>query len=323
MDIAVSSRHTEPSIDLSIVIPVYNNIKTLDLLREQLVQVIDGLDLTTEVIFVNDGSTDNSLEKLESYRLSDPRIRVIALTRNFGGQAALCAGFDAVRGDRTLCMDADLENLPEDIPALLAPLDDNFDLVCGVRIDRKGSLIRRRLPSKILNRYVRQHIAHSVQDVGCGMRAMDSRLIKNLERDGERRRMLSPLLLSRARSVAEVPIQHGETLVPGGHSFLSLAAIAVDFYMVTSSRIFIVCGTVAIAAFFIATAVLTAAILQQNAVVGLFGLVSLIGAALLGVLSLVGSYIQRMYHLVQNRPFYEVRAIDGRDLRLRGVPSDD
>jgi len=289
--------------DLSVCIPVFNNRATLDELIDRLHAVLQELGLDYELIFVDDGSRDRSFELLQERAARDPRIRPFAMVRNFGGQAAMCAAFDQVRGRRTVCMDADLENLPEDIPALLAALGDEHDLVCGVRVNRRDSLLGRRLPSKIMNAYVRRQTGTRVRDIGCAFRAMDSRIIHDLAAEGEHRRLITPLLLRRARSVVEVPVQHKPKGVPGGHSLLSLLGIVMDYYLLTARRPFVVSGVASVLAVVVGVAL----------VVGSLG--GLLGPGLLlagaggfgGLLSLVGEYVQRTYQIGQNLPFYQLR----------------
>ena len=133
-------------LELSVVVPVYDSASTLEELVDRLIRVLEEQSLSFELILVDDGSADASLEILRRRAAADGRVRAIALTRNFGGQAARCAGFDLVRGRRTVCLDADLENLPEDIPALLAALDRGADLACGVREGRtRARLAARRV----------------------------------------------------------------------------------------------------------------------------------------------------------------------------------
>lgn len=290
--------------DISVVVPVYNNARTLTELLDRLVRVVDGFGVAVEMLFVDDGSTDDSAALLAARAALDPRIRLLRLARNFGSQAALCAGFDHVRGSRTVCLDADLENFPEDIPALLAALDRGFELACAVREQRQSSLVRRRLPSALLNAYVRQLTGKSVRDIGCGMRAMESRVIRGLADDGEKRRLLSPLLLERARNFVEVPIRHGVNPWPGGHTFLSLLAITSDFFLISSRRPFLVTALAsgAVATLGLATAV--AGLSRGRAMLALAGEAAVLGGALGVLVSLVGEYVQRIYVLQQGRPFY-------------------
>ncbi len=293
--------------ELSIVIPVFNNDRTLGELIDRLLVVLERLDLDWEAVFVDDGSRDSSRRLIGARARSEPRIRLVELARNFGSQAALCAGFEAARGRRIVCMDADLENLPEDIPILLEPLERGHDLVCGYREQRRSSLLRRRLPSALLNAYVRRAVRRPACDIGCGMRAMDASVAANLESEGERRRMLSPLLLARAQSVAEVPIRHGTSPWPGGHTFLTLAAIAVDFWMVTSRRPFLALAVLAGVAGLLALVAVAGAVVAGNTAGARAAWMTFLAAGLVVVICMVGEFVARLYEMSQGRPFYVVR----------------
>lgn len=295
------------SVDLSVVVPVYNNEATLDELIDRLVAVLEPLGLSFELIFVDDGSSDRSWEILRRRAAAEPRLRAYAMKRNFGSQAAICAGFDLVRGKRTVCLDADLENLPEDIPALLAALDRGYELACGVREARQGSWLRRRLPSALFNAFVRRQIGTTVRDIGCGMRAMESHLIHDLAAEGEKRRLITPLLIRRARSVVEVPIRHQPSGAPGGHSFLTLLGIAVDFYLLTARRPFLIAGLVSAAGGAAGVALLLWALAGGGFPVAVVGLVLAVGGLLGGLVSLLGEYVQRSYQIGQGLPFYDLR----------------
>lgn len=289
--------------DLSVCIPVYNNTATLGELIDRLHATLDPMGLDYEIVLVDDGSRDGSLDLLQGRAAGDPRLRVFAMVRNFGGQAALCAAFDQARGRRTVCMDADLENLPEDVPALLAALGDEHDLACGVRVDRRDSLLWRRIPSRLMNAYVRRQTGTRVRDIGCAFRAMDSRIVKDLAAEGEHRRLLSPLLLRRARSIVEVPVRHQPKGVPGGHSFFTLLGIAMDYYLLTARRPFLVSGTISALALVLGLLGLLASPGGSRGV----ALLLAVGGALGGLLSLVGEYVQRIYQIGQALPFYQLR----------------
>ena len=294
-------------LDLSVVVPVYNNAATLDELIDRLLRVLGPLPLSFELIFVDDGSGDASYEILRRRAAAEPRIRPYALKRNFGSQGAICAGFDLVRGKRTVCMDADLENFPEDIPPLLAALDRGFDLACGVREQRQGATFGRQLPSRLFNWFVRRQIGTTVRDIGCGMRAMDSHVIRDLASEGEKRRLITPLLIRRSRRVVEVPIQHRPSASPGGHSFLTLLGIAFDFYLLTARRPFLVAGLLSVAGLAAAAACLLAAALGGGFHAALVGLLLAVGSLVGGLVSLLGEYVQRTYQIGQGIPFYDLR----------------
>lgn len=304
--------------DLSVVVPVYNNASTLNELIDRLLATLDPLDLDFELVLIDDGSSDASWSVMQARALGDSRVRPYALTRNFGSQSAICAGFDLVRGKRTVCMDADLENFPEDIPVLLEALDRGCELACGVREMRRSPLWRR-LSSAVFNAFVRQRIGTTVRDIGCGMRAMDSTVVHQLAAEGERRRLLTPLLLKRARSTVEVPIRHRESGAPS-HSFLSLLAIAFDFYLLTARRPFLVAGLVSGAGVLLGVPILAMAVVGAGgAVVAIAGMFCIIGGLLGGLLALLGEYVQRTYQLGQGLPFYELRSTE----RSEAVPRSE
>jgi glycosyltransferase involved in cell wall biosynthesis len=294
-------------LDLSVVVPVFNNESTLDALVDRVVAALEPTGLCFEMVMVDDGSRDASLAILLRRAAREPRLRVYALTRNFGGQSAICAGFDRVRGRRAVCLDADLENHPEDVPKLLAKLDEGYDLVCGVRENRRDPWLTRRVPSAFMNWYVRRQTGMNVRDIGCGLRAMDASILRNLASEGERRRLVTPMLLRRAHAVAEVPIAHTPSSLRLGHSFLTLLGIAADYYLLTARRPFLMSGLLALAATLLAASLGAAALLRGSATLGLAALGLGAGGLLGGLLSLVGDYVQRVYQLGQGLPFYVVR----------------
>ena len=295
-----AAQHAPGSIDVSVLVPVYNNAATLDELIDRLVAVFEALRICFEIILVDDGSRDSSLAILKARAARDPRIRPLAMVRNFGSQAASCAACDHARGRRVVHIDADLENFPEDIPRLLEYLDRGYDLVCGYRDNRGGSWLRRRMPSMLMNAYVRRQTGSGIRDVGCGLRALDARLIHDLAAEGEARRLLTPVLLRRAQRVAQVPVGHRPKIERGGHSALTLLGIALDYYMLTAHRPFLVSGLICVAAFPIGLAMIVfGRPLPGLTVIGM--------AALGGLVSLLGEYTQRLYQLGQGIPFYKLQ----------------
>jgi glycosyltransferase involved in cell wall biosynthesis len=304
LNAAVPSR-APSDVDLSIVVPVYNNSATLDELLDRLLAVVEPLQLVFEVILVDDGSRDDSLAILKGRAARNPCVRPFALVRNFGSQAAVCAGFDLARGRWVIAMDADLENCPEDIPAILKKLENGHDLVCGYRQTRNAPWLTRRLPSALMNRYVRRQTGTHIQDYACGMRGFQAWVVRDLESAGEARRLLTPLFLQRARLVTEVPLSRGVKHKSGGHSFLSLLGIAADYYMFTARRPFLISGLISVGAFGLAIVlILSGATLE--------GLVLIVGSLFGTLLSLVGEYCQRLYLLSQGTPFYELRDLEDR-----------
>ncbi len=296
-------RLTLNAIDLSVVTPVYNNAATLDELLDRIIKVVEPITADFEIILVDDGSRDESLSILRRRAAADPRIRPLSLVRNFGSQAAACAGLDHVRGRRMVSIDADLENCPEDIPALLEPLDRGYDLVCGYRETRDAPWLRRKLPSLIMNAYIRYQLGTRVRDLGCGMRAMHSWVIRDLESEGENRRLLTPIILRRVRKVAEVPIRPGIQRTSSAHSFLTLLGMAMDYYLLSARRPFLISGL---------TSVLVVGVGSTLLLFGprLAGLVLFASGWLGALMSLLGEYLQRSYQLAQRVPFYKLRQPD-------------
>jgi glycosyltransferase involved in cell wall biosynthesis len=302
LNAAVPSR-APSEIDLSIVVPVYNNSATLNELLDRILAVVEPMRLNFEIILVDDGSRDDSLAILKARAALNPSVRPFALVRNFGSQAAVCAGFDLARGKWVIAMDADLENCPEDIPLLLRELENGHDLVCGYRQARSAPWLTRRLPSALMNRYVRRQTGTSIQDYACGMRGFQAWVVRDLESAGEARRLLTPLFLQRARLVTEVPLSRGVKHKSGGHSFLSLLGIAVDYYMLTARRPFLISGITSLLALGLAIVlVLSGATLE--------GLVLIVGSLFGMLLSLVGEFCQRLYQLSQGTPFYQLRDLE-------------
>ena len=195
-------------VDLSIVIPVYDEEANLPLLWEELRGVLDGLGLAFEVVFVDDGSRDRSAEIVRGFREADPRVRLVRLKANAGETAATDAGFKAVRGAWVVVMDADLQNDPRDIPNLLARLD-RWDAVTGWRVKRgEGDGWLRRLSASIANRVRNRLSDETVQDSGCTFRAFRRECLRDLVLYRGFHRFIPTLLKMRGYRVIEVPVNH-------------------------------------------------------------------------------------------------------------------
>ncbi len=195
-------------LELSVVIPVYNEEENLPLLWPELREVLDGLALPYEVIFVDDGSRDRSAEIIRGFREADFRVRLVRLKENAGETAATDAGFKATQGRCVVVMDADLQNDPHDIPRLLHELDQ-WDAVTGWRVKRgDGDSVVRRISSRLANR-VRNWISHEViQDSGCTFRAFRRECLRGLVLYRGIHRFIPTLLKMRGYRVVEIPVDH-------------------------------------------------------------------------------------------------------------------
>jgi dolichol-phosphate mannosyltransferase len=191
---------------LSVVVPVHDEEENLAALQEELAAALAGVRGGVEFIYVDDGSRDGSRAVLEALRRRDPRVRVLALDRNRGQTAALDAGFHAERGEVTATLDADRQNDPADLPRLLGELE-RADVVNGVRARRRDSLVRR-LSSRIGNGFRNWLTGESVTDVGCSLRVMRTRFLREVKLYRGMHRFLPTLLVLAGARVVEVPVGH-------------------------------------------------------------------------------------------------------------------
>jgi len=195
-------------LDLSVVIPVYNEEENLPPLWAELREVLDTLRLSFEVVFVDDGSRDRSAELIRGFREQDARVRLVRLKANAGETAATDAGFKAARGRWVVTMDADLQNDPHDIPAMLGHLEQ-WDAVTGWRVKRgEGDSIVRRASSRIANRVRNTLSEETIQDSGCTFRAFRRDCLRGLVLYRGFHRFIPTLLKMRGYRVLEVPVQN-------------------------------------------------------------------------------------------------------------------
>jgi len=194
--------------ELSIFLPVFNEEPNLPLLHTQLDEALSKLNRTAEIIFLDDGSSDSSLDVLRKISASDPRVRVVALRRNYGQTAAMAAGIDSARGQVLIPMDADLQNDPADIIRLLEKLDEGYDVVSGWRKNRQDKLITRKIPSMIANKLISWIGGVPLHDYGCSLKAYRRESLEDVRLYGEMHRFI-PIYASWAGArVSEIPVQH-------------------------------------------------------------------------------------------------------------------
>lgn len=198
----------EKMLDLSIVVPVFNEEDNVSLLYERIHKACDPLGLQYEAIFVDDGSRDRTFEVLAGIHERDPRVIVIRFRRNYGQTAAMAAGFEYARGATIISMDGDLQNDPTDIPRLLARLDEGYDVVCGWRKDRQDKLISRRFPSVIANWIIGRITGVRIHDNGCSLKAYRGHVIKNVDLYGEAHRFIPALSTLTGARISEIPVNH-------------------------------------------------------------------------------------------------------------------
>jgi glycosyltransferase involved in cell wall biosynthesis len=202
-------RNVHPSerrVQLSVVVPLFNESATLHELHRRIGAVLLMLGISAEVIYVDDGSSDDTADTLALIAARDPFVRVIALARNYGQTAALAAGFDAAVGDIVVAMDGDLQHAPEEIPKLLMKLDEGYDVVSGWREQRVDNLWTRRLPSKIANWLMARLSGVPLHDFGTTFKAYRASVIKRIRLYGDLHRFIPALASWEGARIAEVPI---------------------------------------------------------------------------------------------------------------------
>ncbi|MEM6457956.1 MAG: glycosyltransferase family 2 protein [Planctomycetota bacterium] len=208
------ARH-DPSIDVSICVPLFNEEQSVAQLYAEIAAVMDEGAYRYEVIFVSDGSSDESVPRLRAAAAGDPRVRVIELMRNFGQTAAMAAGFDAARGGVIVPMDGDLQNDPRDIPRLVAKLDENgeapgkWDIVSGWRKRRRDGWLLRRVPSQIANRLIKKLTwTPEINDFGCSLKAYRRQVLADVTLYGEMHRFLPAICKWRGARVTDQVVNH-------------------------------------------------------------------------------------------------------------------
>jgi len=196
------------SVELSIVVPIYNEEENVAALYGNVREALESTSLEYEIIFVDDGSGDASFRLLKGIAAEDRRVKLLRFRRNFGQTAAMAAGFDAATGSVIIPMDGDLQNDPADIPRLLAKLNEGFDVVSGWRKDRKDTFITRKIPSMLANALISAQTGVHLHDYGCTLKAYRREVLDGINLYGEMHRFVPALASQVGAKVAELPVNH-------------------------------------------------------------------------------------------------------------------
>jgi len=303
--------------DLTVIIPVYNEEEGLEALFARLYPALDALTVPYEIVFINDGSRDRSAALLrEQFQRRPDVTRVILFNGNFGQHMAIMAGFEHAHGQRIVTLDADLQNPPEEIGALLAAMDRGHDYVGTIRRHRQDTTFRR-LASRVMNGLRHRLTRIKMTDQGCMLRAYSRQIVDAMKRSREINTFIPALAYTYAANPTEIEVAHAERAA--GESKYSLyMLVRLNFDLVTG---FSIAPLQSFSLFGIAIALLSGlffiALMIRRAIVGpeaegLFTLFAinfmLIGIALFGV-GLLGEYVGRIYQQVRERPRYLVQAI--------------
>lgn len=194
--------------DLSVVVPLYNEEPNVAELHRELTAALGAWGRPYELLFVDDGSTDGTFPVLQELQAGDPRVRVVALRRNFGQTAAFAAGFAHARGRMVATSDGDLQNDPRDLPMMVGMLEDGHDLVCGWRRRRRDPWLTRRLPSNAANWLISRTTGVKLHDYGCSLKVFRREVVRSLRLYGEMHRFLPAIASERGVRIAEVEVNH-------------------------------------------------------------------------------------------------------------------
>ena len=308
-------------MDLSIVIPVYNEYDSLRLLYQSLCEAVTPLHLTWEVVLVDDGSKDNSVQLLEELADADPlHVRVIELRRNFGQTAAIAAGIDHSDGEVVVLLDADLQNDPADIPMMLGKLDEGYDVVSGWRKERHDKFSRR-LPSQIANRLISWVTGVRLHDYGCTLKAYRREVITGFHLYGEMHRFIPVYADSVGARITEMPVHHHARRFGKANYGLErtikviLDLVTVKFlnsyankpiYLFGGAGVILIILSLAVMLFLLlrrvtmGISVVGSPFFQMSTMIFIMGFQSIL-------MGLIAELLARTYHESQGKPTYTVR----------------
>lgn len=193
---------------LSVVVPLYNEEESVEKLHESIVNAVDGAGYDFELIFVDDGSGDRTLEIASEIARRDDRLRVVEFRRNYGQTAAMAAGIDLARGDTVVTMDGDLQNDPCDIPEFVKKMAEGYDIVVGWRFNRQDKLISRKIPSRVANWLIGKVTGVPIKDNGCSLKAYRASVIKRVPLYNEMHRFIPAMTSITGARIAEIKVRH-------------------------------------------------------------------------------------------------------------------
>jgi glycosyltransferase involved in cell wall biosynthesis len=309
---------------ISVVIPVHNEERAILRLYDRLTAVLEGIGRAYEIIFVDDNSSDRTFDLLANLVETDGRLKVVRLRRNFGQTAALSAGFDQAKGDIVISMDGDLQHEPEDLPALLAKIDEGYDIASGWRKQRNDNLFLRKAPSRIANWLMAKVSGIDLHDFGTTFKAYRADVLKDVNLYGELHRFIPALASFYGARIAEVPIQNpprtgGASHYGIGRTFnVLLDIITIRFLLRYFTRPMHFFGRIGLAsstvgglilAFLFVKKLMGQEIIMQHGPLLFTGGLLLLAGLLMFTTGLLGELMMRTYFESQGRRIYAVREI--------------
>src|SRR5579871_5642268 len=317
---------------LSIVVPIHNEEPSILPLYDRLTAVLESLQRQYEIIFVDDASTDRSFDLLANLVETDAHLKVVRLRRNFGQTAALSAGFDEAQGSVIVSLDGDLQHAPEDIPALLAKIEEGYDIASGWRKERLDNAVTRKIPSRIANWLMAKASGVELRDFGTTFKAYRAEILKDVNLYGELHRFIPALASFYGARIAEVPIKNTPRVAGGSHYGLGRTfrvmfdILTIKFLLKYFTRPMHFFGTLGlIGTTFGGGIMLYLAILKllgyeiviSHGPLMIAGALLLLGGMMMFSTGLIGEMMMRTYFESQDRRIYAVREILTR--KQRGV----
>ncbi|MFE1746196.1 glycosyltransferase family 2 protein [Coleofasciculus sp. H7-2] len=314
--------------DVSVVVPVYNEVESLPHLIEAIATTLIETNLNYEIVCVDDGSKDGSAELLKSLAQTRDNLKAVLLRRNYGQTPAMSAGFNYARGKVIITMDGDLQNDPTDIPRLLAKLEEGYDLVSGWREKRQDAALTRLLPSKIANWLIGRVTGVELHDYGCSLKAYRSELVADMNLYGELHRFLPALAFIEGARITELPVGHharryGRSKYGLGRTFRVVMDLLTVYFMkkflTRPMHVFGLFGIIAMALGTLLGVYLTVLKVGFGQSIGdrpllILAVVLLVTGVQLFSFGLLAELLMRTYHESQGRPIYRVREVVGENV---------
>lgn len=314
---------TTAPLDLSVVVPIYNEVESLPDLLEAIASSLSASPFNYEIICVDDGSRDGSTDLLKQQAILRPDLRVVILRRNYGQTPALAAGFRYARGQVIITLDGDLQNDPADIPLLMAKIAEGYDLVSGWRRHRQDGTLKRLLPSKIANWLISRVTGIQLHDYGCSLKAYRSELVADMNLYGELHRFLPALAFIEGARITEIPVnhhprRHGQSKYGLDRTF----RVVMDLFTIVFMKTFLtrpmhVFGLIGMISTVLGVGIglyLTILKLGLGQSIGdrpllILAVVLLLTGIQLFCFGLLAELLMRTYHESQGRPIYRVREV--------------
>jgi glycosyltransferase involved in cell wall biosynthesis len=323
------TNYQSPILDVSVVIPIKDEVESLPLLLEAISSTLTASKLNYEIICVDDGSSDGSAEFLKEQAQIRTDLKVVILRRNYGQTAAMSAGFNYATAKVIVTLDADLQNDPADIPMLITKLDEGYDLVSGWRQNRQDGALNRLLPSKIANWLIRGATSVYIHDYGCSLKAYRAELVADMNLYGELHRFLPALAYIEGARITEVPVRHharrfGQSKYGISRTFRVLMDLLTILFMkkflTRPMHVFGLLGLISMVSGGGIGIYLTFVKLVFHVDIGnrpllILAVLLLVTGVQLFCFGLLAELLMRTYHESQGRPIYRVREVVAKNVK--------